>query len=280
MSSRIQSAIEALIAKQGFEAAPPATGNALASVEQTFGGRLSEPIRKFLLQCNGLRNDKMRLEFLSTTSMLSCWPAFEAWAFVSELKLLLALDACDSNPLCVITQGPLTGMVAHIFHDGDSCLRFQSLEEMLTLLAESESAVEAYDSKTVTTLPPKDRSPGLSKARVELLQKRGELEDPNGESLLMCFALDLCADDEVTQIGEILESGDEYVRSRALSRLSAIDSEEARALLSADERAFDEFVEAIQSRGTPDRVRTLNMNMLFARRQDSDFEDWLERLLG
>lgn len=280
MTPTIAQSIEALRSRHGFVAGAPATAEELDSVEQTLGRPLPESMREFLFCCNGLRNATAQFEFTSSESILSLTAAFEAWPFFRDLGLLLAMDANDSNPLCVVSQGPLAGMVAHVFHDGDSCLRFRSLGDLLAAFAAAESVVGAYDSKELRTLPPAQMTPELTEIYESLLRTQYAHEDPDGISLLMCFAIDLCADSEVARIASLLESGDEYVRERALRRLSAIDSQEARTVVHADKQAFEEFKECLLRRGTPDRVRRLNLPMLFARRHDSDFGDWIDRLLG
>jgi len=278
MTADIAQLVAALVARQQYVAAPPADEAAIVVCEHKIGCRMPDALRDFYLCCNGLKNEAERITFSSLESLGGY--LFEEWPFLSEVQPLIFVDANDSNPLCVVSKGPLRGMVAHVFHDGDTCLRFTDVLEMLTAFAGADSVSSAYGSAACRTLPPDPSTPSLEAIYERLLGSDREQEDPEGESLRMCLAMDLCAASAPTRIGKLLEAGDEYVRAKAIRRLQTIETDKARAILRADQRAFEDFTRNLESRIPADRFRRLNLPMLFARRNDDGFDDWIEDIIA
>ena len=124
--SRIHSSIDKFVATHDFVAEEPASINQIVAREKDLGTKFPEELKAFYLYANGLSTLGGFFSFISLPSLSLDW--FNNTPYFEELGLLPLLDANDSNPLCIVTRGPLSGYIAHIFHDGDSKLRFKSIE--------------------------------------------------------------------------------------------------------------------------------------------------------
>ena len=273
--SLINSYISALKADHGFSAHPPATVQQISQREADLGVYFPEELTSFYLSANGLNRGGYIFHPLELLSL--DW--FDGWPFIEDLGLLPLLDANDSNPICVITNGPLRGFVAHIFHDGDTCLRFASVSDMFRELSSTSDFSSAYHSSSVCTLPPFSTNQAYEMAFAELVQSL-DPEDDEGNSWRLRFAMDLCTDAQVTRLPNLISAGNEYVRSAAIDRLKTIDTDTARDILAAENRDYDAFVQSIRKLGPEDRTRRLNFPMLYSRRNDDGFQDWLNQLIG
>lgn len=273
--SRISSYTSTLTARHGFSAQPPATAQQISQREADLSVSFPEELTSFYLSANGLKADGYTFQPLESLSV--DW--FDGWPFIEDLGLVPLLDANDSNPICVITNGPLRAFVVHIFHDGDTRLRFVSVSDMFRELSSSSDFSSAYHSSSIRTLPPLSTNPACEKAFAELV---GSLdpEDDEGNSWRLRFAIDLCPDAEFARLPDLIAAGDEYVRFAAIDRLKAIDTDAARQVLASENREYDAFVKSVREMGPEDRTRCLNFPMLYARRHDPGFQDWLDQLIG
>lgn len=243
--------------------------------ENELGSEFPDDLKSFYLYSNGLSSSQRQYTFAKLDSLSLDW--FEGWPYLEDIGLLPVLEANDSNPLCVVTRGPLYGMVAHIFHDGDTCLRFASVADMFRCFAAASSFHEAYHTVALRTLPP---ASGESFAENIYNEMIAELDpaDREGNSLRLRFAMDLCPDAESTRIADLISLGDEHVRYAALSRLREVNTDESRRALAEDDREYRAFVDMVSRMGSEDQVRRFNMPMLFASRNDPDFNDRLKQL--
>ncbi len=272
----IQHSLKALEELYGFSLAPPVREEDITEIEDLRHLKFPDDLREFYLQSDGLTNEAHHLQFVSLESLGQAY-SFEDWPFLSDLNLLVFGDANDSNPWCVISSGPLRGMVAQISHDGDSGLRFASVREMLHCLNELE---DIHDLSAFGTLPPISTNAAFASRYSQLLESRAALSaDHEAVSWLLQFAMDLCASTEVNQIGSLMNMGDEYVRDKALQRLRLVGTEEARVLLEADGLAFQEFQRQLERMASPEKIRRLNLPALFTNRREPDFESRLRTLL-
>jgi len=269
--------IDALVGGHGFVAQPPVSAERIALREAELDISLPDELSAFYRYTDGLAHSQQNYRFPSLASLSLDW--FAGWPFLEDLGLLPLLDANDSNPLCVITRGPLVGIVAHIFHDGDTRLRFGSIRDMLHCLSSATSFHEGYLSSSVQTLPPEPDNATYHEAYSQLIEDFAP-EDRESNSWRLRFAIDLCSDAEAERIADLISLGDEYVRSAAINRLRNIDHEDARRFLVEDEREFDAFVSMVSKMGPEDRIRRLNFPMLYASRHDPGFNEWLTRLVG
>lgn len=268
--------INALVNNHGFTLVPSLSTTDVTSRLLALNVDTLDGVSDFYRICNGLCGSHYSMTFLSLESLSS--NVFDGWPFLGELGLLPVVDANDSNPLCVITRGPLRGLVAHIFHDGDTCLRFASFADLLEGLANVTSCWDAYHSEQVRTLPPHQRE-NANDHRITTLLEEADPDDRDENSMRLRFAINLCHDSEEERIARIMELGDEYVREAALQRLASIDSDAARTIVENDRRQFSAFVKQLRKRGSEEKVRRLNLRMLFAARHDVDFDERIARLL-
>lgn len=273
--SRISSYISTLTTGHGFSAQPPATAQQISKHEADLSVSFPEELVEFYLCANGLKADGYAFQPLESLSV--DW--FDGWPFIEDLGLLPLLDANDSNPICVITKGPLRAFVAHIFHDGDTRLRFASISDMFRELSCNSDFSSAYESNSIRTLPPSSANSVYENAFADLV---GSLdpEDDEGNSWRLRFAIDLCGDAEFARLPDLIAAGDEYVRFAAIDRLKTIDADAAREVLATENRKYDAFVKSVREMGPEDRTRCLNFPMLYARRHDPGFQDWLDQLVG
>lgn len=271
----MESIVAALIAKNSLTASPPASDDEIRAFEAELETPLPNGLRMFYSCTNGLQSEDGSLTFAALGSLRS--DEFSGWPLLEDLVPLIFGDANDSNPLCVLTRGPLAGMVAHIFHDGETCLRFLDVADMLTNFADAPTLAFAYRSESCRSIAPFAMTHVHEEAFTRLLDEFDP--DQEGSSLRLRFAMDLCADTEVHRIAHLLRLGDEFVRDAALRRLNRIDSLDARRVVGNDQREFHAFLRDLEKRGSPEQIQRLNTPMLFAARHRDDFDEWIQRLL-
>jgi hypothetical protein len=130
------------------------------------------------------------------------------------------------------------------------------------------------------------------------LVKNGQLSVPPNSTHALLFACDLLAEEDETELGELLASPDDYVREHVLLRLNRSANSRCRKLVDEHNSAFGAFIErcvtflkaqgitaVIHDHGDRKAVSLepgpiwLNMEMFYARRDEAGFEDlFLDRV--
>jgi hypothetical protein len=95
---------------------------------------LPADVQVFLREAAELRDAKRRINPLTLDECEESTAAYQSIPIFAELGLIALDDASDSNPYCLITQGPAAGMIVHFCHDGDQEIRYPNLDAFLEAL--------------------------------------------------------------------------------------------------------------------------------------------------
>jgi hypothetical protein len=95
---------------------------------------LPADVLRFLGDAAPLRTDRLRINPLSPHQCALQTGQVREIPIGAELGLVVLDDADDSNPHCLITAGPASGMVVHFCHDPEPTLCYQGLTHFLDAL--------------------------------------------------------------------------------------------------------------------------------------------------
>ena len=110
--------------------------------------QLPDEVLAFLRDAGPLRDRRLRINPLTAEQCAVRTEALREIPVVAALGLIALDDADDSNPFCLITSGPASGMVVHFFHDPEPELCYSSLRQFLDALR-----VAHRDRLTIDDLP-------------------------------------------------------------------------------------------------------------------------------
>ncbi len=92
---------------------------------------LPKDVVEFLSAAALVRTPALRINPLSLEQCIARSTRFREIPVGAELGLVVLDDADDSNPYCLITRGPASGMVVHFSHDSEPTLAFPDLATFL-----------------------------------------------------------------------------------------------------------------------------------------------------
>ena len=92
---------------------------------------LPKDVVEFLSAAASVRTPALRINPLSLQQCIAASTRFREIPVAAELGLVVLDDADDSNPYCLITRGPASGMVVHFSHDSEPTLAFPDLAAFL-----------------------------------------------------------------------------------------------------------------------------------------------------
>ena len=96
---------------------------------------LPKDVVEFLSVAASVRTPALRINPLSLEQCIAESTRFREIPIAAELGLVVLDDANDSNPYCLITRGPASGMVVHFSHDPEPTLAFPDLTTFLNSLS-------------------------------------------------------------------------------------------------------------------------------------------------
>jgi hypothetical protein len=242
----------------GFEAGyvgsklrPRASAKALSAAERELGFALPQSVRALYRICNGviiLRTDRKLAPFFRVLpldevtglyrQLSNAWPTpFQYFPFT---------DTNDSNPYAVFCNGPLKGRILHIRHDDYSYPAFRSLHSFLRSMwrlayncVDTDLLKEWHDF----ALRNPARTAEDDAAGMKLLHSATSLKlTTEWRNLFHQWAAALVAPERINELGQILDSGDEYRRSAAVERLTHIESPNAAGVLRRFENERQAFL--------------------------------------
>ena len=92
---------------------------------------LPKDVVEFLGLAASVRTPVLRINPLSLEQCIDESTRVREIPIAAELGLVVLDDANDSNPYCLITRGPASGMVVHFSHDPEPTLAFPDLATFL-----------------------------------------------------------------------------------------------------------------------------------------------------
>ena len=92
---------------------------------------LPKDVVEFLSVAASVRTPALRINPLSIEQCIANSTRIREIPVAAELGLVVLDDADDSNPYCLITLGPASGMVVHFSHDSEPTLAFPDLATFL-----------------------------------------------------------------------------------------------------------------------------------------------------
>jgi hypothetical protein len=283
-----------LSSMSGVSLNPPADPKHIEAAELNLGAPLPAELREFYLLCDGLVLD----EGNEVPSLQQSQEYFSQIPGSLTSTWLVVLDEHESNPICLFHQGPLRGYVAHVYHDGDSHVRWRSfrglLEHVLTQLSR-DGEMWVRDLRAELDHP--KRTERDIEAGRAMIQFASSLELHSAESpLAYTFAFDLLGDEQVAEIAAFLEHEDMFVARAARDRLVQLPGDEAKAALKKHQDELKRLVERCAEvfrragrevtvvndcdfRVGPNQMG-LNWEAIYTQKQKPDFDQWLLRIGG
>lgn len=238
-----QSAFQSLLKEFQIEANKPASEEQLARREAALGFALPESLRRCYLTCDGGQahgHELSALELLSLKGSAKYGRSF----FDSFFGYFPFAQNNDSNPVCVCCRSPLVGYVVLVLHDDEPRLLHRSLDGLFKAAVAHVQADNFLDTHELPAdfagpkRTAKDRS--IARQLIDLAAKEGIGEE---QTNALRFACDLLPDEDVAEIGALLEVKDAYVRAHVAKRLKSIPGALAKKLLKQLDNDFDGFVE-------------------------------------
>jgi hypothetical protein len=92
---------------------------------------LPNDVVEFLSAAASVRTPALRINPLSLEQCIANSTRIRDIPVAVELGLIVLDEADDSNPYCLITRGPASGMVVHFVHDSEPTLAFPDLATFL-----------------------------------------------------------------------------------------------------------------------------------------------------
>lgn len=165
-------------------------------------------------------------------------------------------DCNDSDPYAICCNGPVRGLIAHIFHDGDDpVLICRGLHRFLELVAETLDGGGEADRMVGDfnfDRPDRDEVDVATARSIVRAVEPLEFHDPARVDLLR-FAAQLYGTGQEDELAAILELGNEYVRATVQRRLRGLGTpaalERIRDDVAAYRRFIGEFRDALETAG-------------------------------
>lgn len=269
----------------------PATEEELKEAEAAMNAPLPELVREWYRVANGGASRAPRTE-ISLLALEEVMNLFNQTVLAKRGHFPIA-DNNDSDPICIVCRGPLLGYVTQWEHDGEPRVLYRSAAGFFREAAEQLARRGHLDTHELhgDFAAPERTADDLRIGR-ELVQtvKDGKATKMAAATRLM-FAADLL--DDVTEVRETAELGNEYVWDHVMRRLAQLGTPAAEAALNAMRSAYDDFAEkcaALLRAGgfeieldapygrksvTMNGDIHLNMQAFFANRRQRDFDQYL-----
>jgi hypothetical protein len=285
----VKELLSELASMPGVELNAPASAEEIASAETELGATFPEEVRDYYRTCNGLllENGPDFPDLISGVRYL------KDVRTILFSQLLVVVDNQESNPICVFHKGPLRGYAAHVFHDGDSRVRWRSFGSLLRRIRDQLSSDGDVDVEELPgDLDEAFRSEHDIEAGRGMIQFANTTDlDEADRPIAYGFAFDLLGDGQVAEIAPFLEHEDMFVARAARDRLGQLKGQTARKALAKHreemkalvkycaelfqragrsvtiEREFNIFVE-------PGRMG-LNLEAIYTQRKRPDFDQWV-----
>lgn len=244
-----------ILNRLGADAAPGASTAEMDRLEQEIGLPIPPDLRSLLAIANGADVQAVDLHLFSLDEIRQ--HARQAPAGLDGLDAYFACtgylafaEANDSNPFCVCSRGPLSGFVLHVRHDDDTEVAFRNLGAFFSALERLAGEGEAWIDDLLKELGDdrSQRTPDDDRRALELLQAADRLDRAADQRLwLIILGMQLLSARSVEVVERYLE--DEYfVRRTARQALRAMNTDEARKALLADDRAVASFAGEVLGR--------------------------------
>ncbi len=112
-----------------------------------------EDVESFFTRARSLNDPALLINILEPASSAAYTESLRGIPVANRLGLIALDDANDSNPYCLITNGPASGMVVHFSHDPEPKIEFLSLdafEAFLVKLHEQRACIFEMDAPLVS----------------------------------------------------------------------------------------------------------------------------------
>jgi hypothetical protein len=217
-------------------------------------------------------------------------------AFHGGFGYLPFTNGNDSNPYVLCCDGPLRGMIVHVFHDDEARLICREFARFLALVAEAHR-----NGEDVSLL---DGDYSFERAArtnddaevAQALVHAAELMDVNDSwrAEALRFAIQLFGPGQENELANLLGVGDEYTRDAVLRRWKGLGTEAAQKLIREDANEFQGFIVEFRKRVEAEGLKAEstgnggfrivsgnvhpNFEMLFTRRHDpSGLDEFVRR---
>jgi hypothetical protein len=299
------SGVKAFFEAVGVEPEGGVSKGRLDQLEETLEVKLPADFRELYGLADGLAVDGGSMEFLDVERIEDY-----AGAFSAAFGYVAFAECNDSNPYALCCNGPLRGVVAHLYHDDESKLVCRDLGRFLDLVAERAARIRAAagseDEDEVSEANRLDDIGGdlafaVRERTAEDLRRARELvrlssppaPDRPQHNEALRYAAQLFGEGQEDELAALFEA-DEYVRGAALERLRHLGTPRAAQVIAASEADLTRFVDrmvavllgaGMQVRREGNQVNVnpgnihLNVPMWYsARRQADVFDDLLARV--
>jgi hypothetical protein len=218
-----------LIEKLAAERNAPASEDQFLDYEENADLILTPEIKTMYSFSNGFKGDR-RLSFNS----LEVASRYDG--ILPGLGLFPFTDSNDSNPYCVCCKPPMCGRIFQLHHDGDSLLKFRSINSFLTsvmtLIGQSkwniDELIPEYHGDSERTA--EDIAAGIEQLILWRDPETGNDELERQHALSM--GLTLIGKNQVKVIASFLSDDDPYVSESAIKRLKELRCKDAQEILS------------------------------------------------
>ncbi len=153
---------------------------------------LPKDVVEFLNAAASVRTPALRINPLSLQQCIASSTHFrEFFSIAAELGLVVLDDADDSDPYCLITRGPASGMVVHFSHDSEPTLAFPDLAAFLHSLRAAVRNNRSIDHLERHRFSPLPNQPALRSTLHALLES-----DDDDAPLILAILFPLLDPDE------------------------------------------------------------------------------------
>jgi len=172
---------------------------------------LPESVIEFLRSVANLRDPALRINPLSPEEAALETERLRQIPIVERLGLIVLDDANDSNPHCLVTTGPASGMVAHFSHDPEPSLAFASPSAFREALGSAHDHSKSIDELERCEISPAQDQTSL---QTELNDLLAAAHDEEAVMLLSLF-LQLLDPTDAETVGRAASHVDFLVRECA-----------------------------------------------------------------
>ena len=171
---------------------------------------LPKEVVEFLSAAARVRTPALRINPLSLEQCIAESTRFREIPIVAELGLIVLDEADDSNPYCLITRGPASGMVVHFSHDPEPALAFPDLATFLNALSAAVRDHRNIDHLERHRFSPLANQPALRSTLQGLLES-----DDKDAPLLVAILFPLLDPDERETVRLAGSNPDFFIREVA-----------------------------------------------------------------
>ena len=243
---------------------PGATPDEIAAFEALTGVTLLPELRQLYAASNGLAIDHHGRVRINTLEEVARYDSgFRHWGIPDQWRYFAFTDRNDSNPHCVCCDGPAKGYVVRVNHDDIARVEYRRLGSFLDAVRRVLERPDADDGPSLRNLPQdfypdtSDRTPEDVAAAHRLIAfaatlEAGTVERADAER----WAITLFSENEVGEVAQLLDTGDEYRRDEAIAKLSRMTTPAAQEALQRHRREAREF-----SRRVVDALKQAGLNV-------------------